>query len=67
MNERVVALIIDDQVARVMRFDEETAAILLSNPTAIDITDVQVTESWNYDPEKGFYAVVDGVELVVPK
>jgi hypothetical protein len=39
----------------------------MSNPEVIDITDVQVTESWNYDSEKGFYTEIDGAELVIPK
>jgi hypothetical protein len=67
MNERVLAFVIDGKVERVMRFDEANAAIFLSNPNVIDITDVQVTESWNYDPSKGFYADIDGTELVIPK
>lgn len=67
MNEKVLAFIIDGKVERVMRFDEGSAAIFLSEPTVIDITDVQVTESWNYDPSKGFYADIDGTELVIPR
>lgn len=67
MNERVLAFVIDGKVERVMRFDEGTSAIFLSNPEIIDITDVQVTESWNYDNQKGFYVEIDGTELVIPK
>lgn len=67
MNDRVIALVIDGVVERVMRFDELTAAAFLSNPTIIDITDIQVTESWSYSPEKGFYVEIDGQEVVVPK
>jgi|LakMenEpi03Aug12_release.lakeMendotaPanAssembly.Ray.scaffolds.fasta_scaffold780553_4 hypothetical protein len=66
MNEKVLAFIIDGKVTRVMRFDEGTAAVLLSNPEVVDITNVQVTESWNYNPNKGFYVDIDGQELVVP-
>lgn len=67
MNEKVLAFVIDGKVERVMRFDESTVAILLSNPEIIDITDVQVTESWNYDSEKGFYVDIDGTELIIPR
>lgn len=66
MNEKVLAFVIDGKVERVMRFDAETSAILLSNPEVVDITNVQVTESWNYDSQKGFYVDVDGAELVIP-
>jgi len=67
MNERVIAFVLDGKVQRIMRFDVELAAILQSNPEVLDITDLQVTESWNYDPSKGFYANIDGTELVIPK
>lgn len=67
MNERVLAFVIDGKVERVMRFDESTSAILLSSPEVLDITDVQVTESWNYDPQRGFFVEVDGSELVIPR
>jgi hypothetical protein len=67
MNEKVLAIIIDGKVERVMRIDEALASLLLSNPEIVDITDVQVTESWNYDPGKGFYVEMDGQEVVVPK
>ena len=66
MNERALAFVIDGKVVRVMRFDEMTAAILQSNPEVIDITNNQITETWNYDPQKGFYVEIDGEELVVP-
>ncbi len=67
MNLRTLAFIIDGKVERVISFDEGTSALLLSNPKVIDITDNQITESWNYDEQKGFYAEVDGTELVIPK
>lgn len=65
MGDRVIAFVIDGSVEAVMRYDDRIASILLSNPTIVDITDVQVTESWNYSPEKGFYVVIDGEEVVV--
>jgi hypothetical protein len=67
MNEKVLAFVIDGKVERIMRFDEYSAAIFLSDPKIIDITDVQVTESWNYNPEVGFYIEMDGQEVVIPK
>ena len=67
MSERVLAFVIDGKVERVMRFDESNAVVFLSNPNVIDITDVQVTESWNYDSSKGFYLDIDGTELVIPR
>jgi hypothetical protein len=67
MNERVLAFVLDGKVQRIMRLDLEFCAVLQSNPEIIDITDLQVTESWNYDPEKGFYINIDGAELVIPR
>lgn len=66
MDEKVLAFIVDGKVARVMRLDAMTAAILTSEPKIIDITNNQVTESWSYDPIRGFYIEIDGEELVVP-
>jgi hypothetical protein len=60
MNDRVLAIVIDGKVERVMRFDEETSALLLSNPTIIDVTANQITESWNYDENSGFFVNIDG-------
>jgi hypothetical protein len=66
MNDKTLAFVIDGKVVRVLRIDEMTASIILSNPEVIDITSNQVTESWNYDPTKGFYVDMDGSEVVVP-
>lgn len=66
MNEKTLAFVIDGKVVRVMRIDEMTAAILTSNPEIIDITNNQITESWFYDSQKGFYIDMDGSEVVVP-
>lgn len=66
MNEKTLAFIIDGRVVRVMRIDEMTASILMSNPEIIDITNNQITESWSYDPNRGFYIEMDGSEVVVP-
>ena len=66
MNDRTLAFVIDGKVVRVLRIDEMTASVILSNPEVLDITSNQVTESWNYDPAKGFYVEMDGSEVVVP-
>ena len=66
MGEKVIALVLDGKVQRILRFDELTSAVLLSNPTILDITNIQVTESWNFDQQRGFYVDMDGQELVVP-
>jgi len=65
MNERVLAFVIDGNVEVIMRYDERTASIMLSDPKVIDITDIQITESWKYDPEKGFYIEIDGEETAI--
>lgn len=66
MNEKVLAFVIDGKVARIMRLDEETASIILSSPEIVDITNIQITESWNYDNQTGFYVDIDGEQLVMP-
>lgn len=52
-----IALIIDNKVVDVLHTDERFAAILLSSPTIIDVTDfISNIEgsiiNWNYDGEK---------------
>lgn len=66
MNEKTLALVLDGKVVRIINIDEMTGVILLSSPEIIDITNNQVTESWNYDPSKGFYTEIDGSEVVIP-
>lgn len=66
MNQRTLAFVLDGKVVRIIQIDEMTASILLSDPEIIDITNNQVTESWNYDPTKGFYIEMDGSEVVIP-
>jgi hypothetical protein len=66
VSEKVLAFIIDGVVQRVMRFDEETSAIMLSDPKIVDITNVQVTEAWGFDDTRGFFTNIDGQEVVVP-
>ena len=65
METRTLAFVIDGEVVSVANFDERTASIFLSNPTIIDITSNNVSQGWNYDPEKGLYAEIDGEEVVV--
>jgi hypothetical protein len=66
MGEKVIALVLDGKVQRILRFDELTSSVLLSNPKIIDITNIQVTESWSFDDQRGFFVDIDGEELVVP-
>ena len=66
MGEKVIALVLDGKVQRVLRFDELTSSVLLSDPKIIDITNIQITESWNFDEQRGFFVDIDGEELVVP-
>jgi len=55
-----IALIIDNEVVDVIRTDERLAAIFLSNPTIVDVTDhtdengnfdIMVTPPSTYNPE----------------
>lgn len=39
-----IALVIDDEVVDIIYADERFAAILLSNPTVIDVTDRAINE-----------------------
>lgn len=64
MEDRALAFVIDGEVVAVMRFDERTSSILLSNPTIVDISTLAINQGWNYDPEKGFYTTIDGSEVV---
>lgn len=66
MDDRALAFVIDGEVVAVMRFDDRTSAILLSNPTIVDISAMTVNQGWNYDPSKGFYTTIDGSEVVTP-
>lgn len=64
MNDKTLAFVIDGNVVSVMRFDERTASIMLSAPKIIDISNQNITESWKYDNNKGFYIQIDGEEIV---
>lgn len=50
-----VAFVLDDEVQEVIRAEEKIAAILLSEPTIIDITnlDQKPTIGWKYNSETG--------------
>lgn len=65
MNNRTIAVIIDGEVVDVFRFDERTSAILLSNPTFIDISNISVETGWKFDGV-GFTANIDGQNVTVP-
>ena len=65
METRTLAFVIDGSVVSVATFDERTASIFLSNPTIVDITTTSVSQGWNYDPQKGLYAEIDGEEVII--
>lgn len=65
MNNKTIAVIIDGEVVDVFRFDERTSAILLSNPTFIDISNISVETGWKFDGT-GFTANIDGQNVTVP-
>lgn len=65
METRTLAFVIDGAVVSVAAFDERTASIFLSNPTIVDITTKSVSQGWNYDPQKGLYAEIDGEEVII--
>ena len=66
METKTLAFVVDGEVVSIMNHDERTAAILLSNPTIVDITAASITTAWNYSKEKGFYIEIDGEEIIVP-
>lgn len=62
---RVIAVILDNEVVEVLRFDERVASILLSNPTFIDISNISVETGWTFDGQN-FVATINGTQAVVP-
>lgn len=64
MNFRTLALVLDGEVLSVVRLDEPTAMLLLSNPTIIDITSKSVGEGWRYE-QGAFISNIDGSEVIV--
>ena len=50
-----IALLIDNKIVQVMETDERLGAILLSNPTIVDITntppEVVTDQNWNVDTQ----------------
>ena len=50
--ERTIAIIIDGIVVEVTRFPEGFAAMLMSNPEFVDITESTVTPGWHYEDGK---------------
>lgn len=65
MNNKVIAVVIDGEVVDIFRFDERTSAILLSNPTFIDISNISIETGWKFDGTK-FNASVDGQDITIP-
>jgi hypothetical protein len=55
----VIALVIDGEIVSVLNTDERLGAILLSNPTIVDISQAQketpsLCEGWTYDGSNFF-------------
>ena len=62
---KVIAVVLDGEVVDIFRFDERTSAILLSNPTFVDISNISIESGWKFDGQN-FKASVDGVEVAIP-
>lgn len=63
---RAIAFVIDGEVVEVVNYDDRTAAILMSNPTMVDITNHNITSvGWTYNGTE-FARVVDGETVIVP-
>ena len=55
----IVAYVIDNQVVQIIHLDERMAAIVLSEPLAIDVTELGkqgVRQGDIYDPETGTFS-----------
>jgi hypothetical protein len=62
----VIAFVLDGEIVSILNTDERMAAILLSNPIIVDITEEKkkqplILEGWKYDGEK-FFSVVERTE-----
>ena len=62
---KTIAVVIDGEVQEVLNFDERVAAMLLSNPTLVDITEHSITSGWEYDGNS-FSTTVDGAPVNIP-
>lgn len=62
---KTLAFIIDGVIEEVLVYDERMAAILMSNPTVIDISKNHVSKEWAFDGEN-FKAIIDGEEVSIP-
>lgn len=59
MPPKKIALIIDGEVVEMLHADERLAAIFLSNPTIVDVTDIYAGTTFvgkTYDEATGFSA-----------
>lgn len=57
---RTLAVILDGIVIEVVRFNERFAALLMSNPTFVDITENNIEQGWNYEDGKFIKMTPDG-------
>lgn len=62
---KTLAIVSDGEVVAIMKFDENTSNILLSNPTFIDITASSINTGWEFDGNS-FYTVVNGEQVSIP-
>lgn len=63
-DEKTLAIILDGIVIDVVKFNERFAALLMSNPTFVDITENTVGQGWQYDNGK-FTAQIDGQSVSI--
>lgn len=63
---RSLAFIIDGEVAEVINYDDHMAAVLLSNPLIVDISNINVTsDGWTFDGS-AFSKLVNGQVVSIP-
>ncbi len=64
MANKVIAVVLDNEVVDIFRFDDRTSAILLSNPKFIDISNISIETGWSFDGTN-FNNIVDGQSVSV--
>jgi hypothetical protein len=58
--QHMIAFIIDNVVEEVIGIDDRLAAVLLSNPTIVDVSGIPVTNGHIYNPEDKTFSSVIG-------
>ena len=62
---KALAFVIDGEVVEVVNYDDRMAAILLSNPTIVDISNHNITAGgWTFDGTS-FSNTIDGQQVVI--